>query len=77
MLWPRRVPAAPPGAEPTTGHGPARTRRRFDLLLTADAESNVLAGLPLPEVEALKVSHHGSEDPGLPGVLARLRPRRQ
>ena len=47
----------------------------FDLLLTADAESNVLAGLALPQVEALKVSHHGSDDPGLPAVLERLRPR--
>jgi competence protein ComEC len=47
----------------------------FDLLLTADAESNVLAGLTLPVVEALKVSHHGSEDPGLPGVLRRTRPQ--
>ena len=46
----------------------------FDLLLTADAESNVLAGLPLPAVEALKVSHHGSDDPGLPAILSRLRP---
>ena len=26
-------------------------------------------------VEVLKVSHHGSEDPGLPDVLTRLRPR--
>jgi competence protein ComEC len=25
-------------------------------------------------VEAMKVSHHGSADPGLPAVLARLRP---
>jgi competence protein ComEC len=47
----------------------------FDLLLTADAESNVLGGLSLPVVEALKVSHHGSDDPGLAGLLQRLRPR--
>jgi competence protein ComEC len=47
----------------------------FDLLLTADAESNVLAGLTLPVAEALKVSHHGSDDPGLPDVLRRLRPQ--
>jgi competence protein ComEC len=47
----------------------------LDVLLTGDAESDALAGLPLRPVEVLKVSHHGSEDPGLPGVLTRLRPR--
>jgi competence protein ComEC len=47
----------------------------FDLLLPADAESNVTAGLQLPPVEALKVAHHGSADDGLPALLARLRPR--
>ena len=35
-------------------------------LLTADAESDVLAGLDLGPVDVLKVSHHGSADPGLP-----------
>ena len=44
-------------------------------LLTADAESDVLAGLDLGQVDVLKVSHHGSADPGLPAVLERLRPR--
>jgi competence protein ComEC len=47
----------------------------FDLFLSADAESEALAALPLPDVEAMKVPHHGSADPGLPGVLARLRPQ--
>jgi competence protein ComEC len=46
----------------------------FDLFLSADAESNVTAPLPLPHVEAMKVAHHGSADPGLPALLARLRP---
>ena len=50
-------------------------RRRFDLLLPADAESDVTAPLSLPPVDALKVAHHGSEDPGLPDLLQRLRPR--
>jgi competence protein ComEC len=45
------------------------------LLLTADAESDVLAPLPLAPVDVLKVSHHGSADPGLPGLLVALRPR--
>jgi competence protein ComEC len=43
-------------------------------LLTADAESDALGRLALPRVDVLKVSHHGSEDPGLPEVLRRLRP---
>ena len=47
----------------------------LDVLLTADAESDALSRLPLRPVEVLKVSHHGSEDPGLPAVLTRLRPR--
>jgi competence protein ComEC len=46
----------------------------LDVLLTADAESDALARLALPRVDVLKVSHHGSEDPGLPAVLDRLRP---
>jgi len=45
----------------------------FDLLLPSDAESNVTSRLGLPRVEAFKVSHHGSRDPGLAGILTRLR----
>lgn len=44
------------------------------VLLTADAESDALARLALSRVDVLKVSHHGSEDPGLADVLARIRP---
>ncbi len=47
----------------------------FKLLLTADAESDVTGPLDLPPVDALKVAHHGSADPGLPALLARLHPR--
>ena len=47
----------------------------FDLLLPADAESDVTRRLALPRVEALKVAHHGSEDGGLPALLARLQPQ--
>ena len=47
----------------------------FDLFLSGDAESESLTALDLPDVEAMKVSHHGSKDPGLPAVLARLRPQ--
>ena len=48
---------------------------RFDLFLAGDAESAALTGLALPDVEALKVSHHGSSDPGLASLLRRLRPQ--
>ncbi len=47
----------------------------LDVLLTADAESDALRRLVTGRVEVLKVSHHGSEDPGLPDELARMRPR--
>jgi competence protein ComEC len=46
----------------------------FELLLSADAESDALAPLDLPDVDAMKVPHHGSADPGLGEVLRRLRP---
>jgi competence protein ComEC len=45
------------------------------MLLTADAESDVLSSLDLQPVDVLKVSHHGSADPGLASVLERLHPR--
>jgi competence protein ComEC len=75
VLWPHRDPAAPPGAEPNDRATVILLRDGdFDMLLTADAESNVTAALELPVVDALKVAHHGSDDPGLPGLLRRLRP---
>jgi competence protein ComEC len=46
----------------------------FDVLLTADAESDVTAPLALPDVDLLKVAHHGSDDPGLAALLERLHP---
>jgi competence protein ComEC len=77
VLWPRREPAADhPGIDPNDRAIVAHVRAgSFDLLLPADAESNVTAPLDLPPVEALKVAHHGSEDPGTPDLLARLHPR--
>ncbi|MFO7573115.1 MAG: ComEC/Rec2 family competence protein [Gaiellaceae bacterium] len=45
-----------------------------DVLLPADAESNVTARLAIGDVEVLKVAHHGSEDPGLEAQLRTLRP---
>jgi competence protein ComEC len=47
----------------------------FSVFLSADAESPALLPLNLPPVTAMKVPHHGSADPGLPQVLARLRPK--
>jgi competence protein ComEC len=46
-----------------------------DALMTADAESNVTGALRVPPVEILKVAHHGSDDPGLPSLLDRIRPK--
>jgi competence protein ComEC len=46
-----------------------------DVLLTADAESNVTGRLDLSPAEILKVAHHGSVDSGLTELLARLQPR--
>ena len=46
----------------------------LDLLLSADAESDALLPLDLPDVDAMKVPHHGSADPGLAQVLERARP---
>lgn len=43
-------------------------------LIPADAEGNVLRTLPGLAGDVLVVSHHGSDDPDLPVVLARMRP---
>jgi competence protein ComEC len=75
VLWPHRSPPASPGANPNDRATVLHVRDGdFDLLLTADAESAVTTPLDLPAVEAMKVAHHGSDDPGLPGLLARVRP---
>lgn len=47
----------------------------LDALLTADAESPAVARVAPMGVDVLKVSHHGSEDRGLPALLRRLQPR--
>jgi competence protein ComEC len=74
VLWPdgSASPADDPNDHATVllaSYGP------LDALLPADAESNVLARLPLAEVEVLKVAHHGSADDGLPTLLETLRPK--
>ena len=76
VLWPPRSRTAAADADPnlraTVLHV---TDGAFDLLLSADAESEVLRRLALPPMEAMKVPHHGSADPGLPEVLERVRPQ--
>ncbi len=77
VLWP------PPRAPGWTAAGNPNdsalvTRLEADgisVLLTADAESPVLAPLDPAPVDVLKVSHHGSADPGLPQLLQHLHPR--
>jgi competence protein ComEC len=72
-------PPRPPGPAPEDPNPRAVvavvSAGSFDLLLSADAESEALLPLDLPDVEAMKVPHHGSSDPGLPQVLERVRPQ--
>jgi competence protein ComEC len=77
VLWPQAAPALrEPGADPNQRAIVAEAKAdSVRVLLTADAESDVLGRLDLDPVDVLKVSHHGSADPGLPTVLARLHPR--
>lgn len=77
--WDVRVIGAV-GDVPATGDANQRClvlvarARGLDSLLTGDAESPVPARPGIPLVDLVQVSHHGSEDPGLPGVLARATP---
>jgi competence protein ComEC len=48
---------------------------QFDALLTGDSESPVSLRLRPPEVELLKVAHHGSLDEGLGELLDVVRPK--
>ena len=76
MLWPPPPdPDLRPEGDPNGRALVAHVQvGEFDLLLPADAESDVTAAIPLPEVEALKVAHHGSADEGLPAMLERTDP---
>jgi len=76
MLWPPPPgPAFRPDGDPNDRALVAHVESGdFDLLLPADAETDVTAALALPQVEALKVAHHGSADEGLPALLERIRP---
>jgi competence protein ComEC len=48
---------------------------QFDALLTGDSESAVTLPLHPPQVELLKVAHHGSSDTGLGELLEAIRPK--
>ncbi|HEX2233582.1 MAG TPA: ComEC/Rec2 family competence protein [Thermoleophilaceae bacterium] len=75
LLWPPPRPPGPPPEDPNPRAVVAIVSSgAFDLFLSADAESETLAPLPLPEVDVMKVPHHGSADTGLPDVLEELRP---
>jgi competence protein ComEC len=71
-------PPRPPGPAPEDPNPRAAvavvSAGAFDLLLSADAESDTLLPLDLPDVDAMKMPHHGSADPGLPEVLDELDP---
>jgi len=78
VLWPARPPDAATArlGDPNDRAIVARVSEgAFDVLLTADAESPVTLPLNAPAVDVLKVAHHGSADPGLPALLARLHPQ--
>ena len=70
LLSPPPRPPGPPPEDPNPRAVVAvLSAGDFDLLLSGDAESEALLPLDLPDVDAMKVPHHGSADPGLPDVL--------
>ncbi len=76
VLWPPpELAAAPPlGTDPNQLAVVLLARwRRFSMLLTADAEAEVVPLDPGP-IDVLKVAHHGSDDAGLGELIERTRP---
>ena len=75
VLSPARRPPGPPPEDPNPRAVVAIVScDGFELLLSGDAESEALLPLALPDVDAMKLPHHGSADPGLREVLDRIRP---
>jgi competence protein ComEC len=70
-------PPGPPPDDPNKRAIPAVVSLGdFDLFVAGDAESDALAEYGrFPDVDAMKVSHHGSADPGLPQLLEQLTPQ--
>ena len=73
VLWPDGP--GPPGADPND-HATIilASYGKVDALLTADAESPVTLPLNPPQVEIMKVAHHGSADDRLERLLQLTRP---
>jgi competence protein ComEC len=76
VLWPPPLaPGQRPDGDPNERAVVAiASAGRVDVLLTADAESDITLPLALGHVDVLKVAHHGSADEGLPLLLRRLTP---
>ena len=74
VLWPDGP--GQPGEDPHE-HGVVllASYGQFDALLTGDSESPVTLPLRPPQVELLKVAHHGSSDDGLGELLRLVRPK--
>jgi competence protein ComEC len=75
VLWPpRALLAGPPPQDPNTECLVLLARwGHFEMLLTGDAEAEAVPLDPGP-IDVLKVSHHGSADAGLGGLLDRTAP---
>ena len=74
VLWPRQP--VPEGDDPNNWATVIHARYgEVDVLLTADAESNVTLPLGPPQAEVLKVAHHGSADDRLDELLRAVKPR--
>jgi competence protein ComEC len=75
ILSPEPRPPGPPPEDPNPRAVVAVVSSGgLDVLLSGDAESETLNTLDLPDVDAMKVPHHGSADPGLPEALEELDP---
>jgi competence protein ComEC len=74
-LWPPRELLGERGEDPNRLCLVLLARwRHFSMLLTGDAESESVPMDPGP-IDVLKLSHHGSEDPGLEDLLERSVPK--
>jgi competence protein ComEC len=73
VLWPEDAGA--PGQDPNENATVLlASYGEVDVLLPADAESPVTLPIRPPQVEVLKVAHHGSADEGLARLLRLVRP---
>jgi competence protein ComEC len=76
VLWP---PARTPDFSPPEDRNVRSVTlllswKGFRILLTGDGEAEAVPVDPGP-LDVLRVAHHGSDDAGLPGLLARTRPK--